>query len=98
VHSGPALPPEGRCPGCGARWAGGGDTPAAAVEAALGALDVTGIDPDALVRALFSLAPEDPRARRANITSDRREGFYRWWLFVREDPDGAAATLADALR
>jgi len=50
-----------------------------------------------VVRALFALAPEDPRARRAGITSDRREGFYRWWVFVREDPDGAAATFAEAL-
>jgi hypothetical protein len=50
-----------------------------------------------LVRALFALAPEDPRARRAGITSDRREGFYRWWVFVREDPDGAAATFVEAL-
>ena len=74
-----------------------GDTPRAAARTALVAFGVAGLDPDAVVRALFSLAPDDPRARRANVTSDRREGFYRWWVFVREDPDGAAATLAEAL-
>ena len=58
---------------------------------------VDGVDPDALVRALFALAPDDPRAVRANIISDRRDGFYRWWLFVRDDPDGARATLDAAL-
>ncbi len=56
-----------------------------------------GIEPDALVRALFALPPDDPRAVRANITSDRRDGFYRWWLFARDDPDGAGATLERAL-
>ena len=91
------MPPEGRCPGCGARWAGGGDTPAAAAATALAALGARELDPEAVVRALFALPADDPRARRAGITSDRREGFYRWWLFVREDPDGAAAALAGSI-
>ena len=58
---------------------------------------MSGPDPDELALALFALAPDDPRAARANLTSDRRDGFYRWWLFVREDPDGAAAALAEVL-
>jgi hypothetical protein len=58
---------------------------------------VPGLDADAVARALFALAPDDPRARRAGITSDRREGFYRWWVFVREDPDGVAATLGESI-
>ena len=90
------MPAEGRCPGCGARWAGGSETPQAAAAAALEAFGPAGADPEALARALFALAPDDPRARRANITSDRREGFYRWWVFALEEPDGAAAALAAA--
>ena len=87
-------PEPGSCPGCRARYAGGGDSAPSTVERALAQLGVEGLAPDALARGLFELDPDDPLALQVAITSDRRDGFYRWWLFVREDGDSAAELLA----
>lgn len=90
-------PRPGRCPGCGARFAGGGDDPPGAAALALEHLGAAGVPAEALARRLFELAPDDPLARRVAITTDRRDGFYRWWLFVRDDEGSAAALLARVL-
>lgn len=74
-------PPEpGHCPGCGARYMGGTERPHGAAEATLQAFGIAG-DPDKLARALFEVGPETGVA----VTSDRREGFYAWWVFVAPD-------------
>jgi hypothetical protein len=31
---------------------------------------------------LFRLLPSDRLNGLASVTSDRRDGFYRWWVFV----------------
>ena len=90
-------PRAGRCPGCGARFAGGGDDPPGATALALEDFGAPALPADALARRLFELAPGDPLARRAAITSDRRDGFYRWWVFVRDEDGGAESLLAEVL-
>jgi hypothetical protein len=50
-----------------------------------------------LARALFVLRADDPRAQRMAIASDERDGFYRWWVFVRAGEAEAAEVLAEAL-
>jgi hypothetical protein len=52
------------------------------------ALGVDG-DPEAAARRVFDLDPESGIA----ITSDRRDGFYAWWVFI-ADPQAARALLA----
>lgn len=85
----------GACPSCDARYEGGeGDVPGA-VTAALEGFGTHGLDPEQVARAIFRLTPADSAAQGVAITSDSRDDFYRWWLFVRA-PDGAhAAALAD---
>lgn len=96
VSDGPE-PEPGACPRCGARYAGGaGDVPGAVAEA-LAHLGAAGLPPDALARRLFEIEPPDPRAERVAITSDRRTGFYRWWLFVQAEDDEARALLEGLL-
>lgn len=93
VSDGPE-PSAGACPGCGARYAGGeGDVPGA-VARALSELGADDLPADAIARRLFEIEPPDPLAERLAITSDRRPGFYRWWLFVRAGVDGPHAALA----
>jgi hypothetical protein len=77
-------PEPGACPRCGADFAGGGPSPPAAAAAALAAWGVEGIDPDALARRLFEAGPAAAPAPAAAITSDSRDGFYLWWVFVRD--------------
>jgi hypothetical protein len=89
-----AEPVPGDCPGCGAAFAGGGGSPAEAVAAALAAWAIAGLDPEAIARRLFASDPPAAPAPAAAITSDSRDGFYLWWLFVR---DGGRAR-ADVLR
>jgi hypothetical protein len=84
-----AEPPPGACPGCGSRYAGGAQTPPAAVAAALAGWGVTGRDADAIARRLFEADPPPAPAPAVAITSDRREGFYLWWVFARGDPEDA---------
>lgn len=80
-------PAPGRCPGCDARYEGGADRPQGAARAALEAFGIDG-DPDRFARALFEADP----ATGVAITSDRRDGFYTWWVFVADD-DHARALL-----
>jgi hypothetical protein len=89
VSDGPVAPAPGACPGCGAQFAGGADTPAAAAGLSLARFAVAG-DPDTLARALFAI---DTAGRGVAITSDRRDGFYGWWIFVADTPEAV-----DALR
>jgi hypothetical protein len=76
-------PAPGACPGCGALYAGGGEGPPAGVAAALAHWGVDGIPADALALALFEAEPPPAPAPGAAITSDERDGFYLWWVFVR---------------
>lgn len=85
-------PAPGRCPGCGARFAGGGERPRDAAEAALVMCRMVG-DPDALAHALFA---EDLAGHGLAITSDRRDGFYGWWVFVADGADGELAGRSGA--
>ena len=86
-------PEPGTCPSCGAAYAGGGESPPAAAQAALAAWGIEGVDAGALARRLFEVEPAPPPAPTAAITSDRREGFYRWWLFVRGGAAGVRAAM-----
>jgi hypothetical protein len=73
----------GACPGCGARYEGGEGSAPDAVAAALVALGATDLDPAVVTDAVFRLSPADSAERGVAITSDERDDFYRWWLFVR---------------
>ncbi len=81
VTDGPSEPVPGTCPGCAARYAGGG---ASSLEGVTSALREWGMDDDpaGYLDGLFRLDPDDPAATAA-IASDEREGFYRWWVFRR---------------
>lgn len=76
------APTPGRCPGCGARYEGGTERPQGAAQAALESCGTEG-DPDRLARALFDADP----AMGVAVTSDRRDGFYAWWVFVADTHD-----------
>lgn len=93
VSDGP-TPAPGRCPGCGARYEGGGERPHDSATRALEAFGIADGDGDRLARALFDV---DDAFRGVAITTDRREGFYAWWVFVADDPD-AIALLAERAR
>jgi hypothetical protein len=80
-------PAPGACPGCGALYAGGGETPPGAVAAALAHWGIDGLPADVLAQRLFEVDPAAAPAPGAAITSDQRDGFYLWWVFVR--PGGA---------
>jgi hypothetical protein len=92
-----AEPAPGACPGCGASYAGGGASPPEGAEAALRAWGIDGLDAPALARRLFESDPHPAPAPAAAITSDSRDGFYRWWLFVRDGGRGRADVLRDLL-
>ena len=92
VSDGPE-PAPGRCPGCAARFEGGAESAPAAVAAALAALGASGLSAEAVTRRLFELDPAGDLAARAAITSDRRDGFYRWWVFVSDGGEPPAALL-----
>ena len=88
-----AEPSPGTCPGCGAAYAGGGESAPAAAAAALDHWGVAGVAADALALRLFETDPPPPPAPAAAITSDHRDGFYRWWVFVRPGGSDIAAVL-----
>ena len=69
----------GVCPDCGARYEGDGESAPAAVATALPALGADGLDAERVAHALFSVDPARCRALGVGITSDERDGFYRWW-------------------
>lgn len=84
----------GTCPGCGARYEGGeGDAPGAVAVAlrGFGADDLPATD---VLNAIFRLSSGDALASRVAVTSDHRDDFYLWWVFVREDEGSARDVLA----
>jgi len=87
-----AEPLPGACPGCGARYAGGAADAPGAVAAALAWWNLGDLDADRVSDGLFRILPGDPLNSTVTVTSDRRDGFYRWWVFVK-----ASATAADVL-
>lgn len=48
-------------------------------------------DVDVLARALFA---EDRASAGLAVTSDRRDGFYAWWVFWRDGAEQLVASLA----
>jgi hypothetical protein len=96
VADGPE-PEPGACPGCGAAFAGGGESPPEAIGLALRDWGLDGLPGEALARRLFEAGPAPAPGPAAAMTSDRREGFYRWWLFVREGERGRRAVLEELL-
>jgi hypothetical protein len=93
VTDGPE-PAPGSCPSCGAAYAGGAASPPEAAAAALREWGVAGLDPADLARRLFEAGPAAAPAPAAAITSDSRDGFYMWWVFVRD----GGRERADVLR
>jgi hypothetical protein len=87
----------GTCPNCGARFAGGGESPGEAVALAAAAWGAEDLPAEALARRLFEVEPAPAPAATAAIASDRRDGFYRWWVFVRAPAGDPAAVLREAL-
>jgi len=84
-----AEPDPGTCPGCGAHYAGGGDDARAGVAAALAWWDLRDLDADRVSGGLFRILPDDPLNSLVTVTSDRRDGYYRWWVFVAGDAEPA---------
>lgn len=82
-------PAAGTCPQCGAHYVGGTERPQEAAAAALAVCGATG-DPDRVARGLFGVASDVGVA----LTSDRRDGFYMWWVFVADDPEARVRLLA----
>jgi len=95
--AGSAEPSPGRCPGCDAPFAGGGSS---APEGVALALSQWGIDLPAerITRGLFETEALPAPAPTAAITSDRRDGFYLWWVFVRPGEAGVAGVLRGLTR
>ena len=87
----------GTCPGCGARYEGGEGAAGDAVRTALTALGAGDLDPAQVTDAVFRLAPAESADRGVAITSDARDGFYLWWLFVAQQGDGGPADAVRAL-
>lgn len=87
-------PRAGECAGCGAAIAGGGASAPEGVEMALSAWGAD-LPADDVARALFARDPAPAPVPTAAITSDRREGFYLWWVFVRPGPAGVGQTLRE---
>ena len=52
---------------------------------------------EALARRLFEVDPAPAPAPTAAIASDRRDGFYRWWVFACTGDGDPAAVLRGAL-
>lgn len=90
-------PASGTCAGCGAAHAGGGASPPEAVEAALAEWGVAGLDAGAVAQRLFEVDPPPAPEPAAAITSDQRDDFYRWWVFVRPGARAAGEVLRGLL-
>jgi hypothetical protein len=93
VSEGSRAPAPGRCPGCEARFASDAERPEVAVAALLAKLGLDDVPAERLTRRLFELPSHHALAGQAEVTSDRREGFYRWWAFAREDGPDAQGPL-----
>ncbi len=90
-----AEPAAGRCPGCDATLDGGAESAPLAVRALLEAIGARDVDADRIARDVFRMDPADP-ATPITVASDERDGFYRWWVFVRAgvDPRRAIQDIA----
>jgi hypothetical protein len=84
-----AEPAPGICPGCGAHYAGGGDDARAGVAAALAWWGLGDLDTDRVSDGLFRIPPSDTLNGLVSVTSDHRDGYYRWWVFVADGADPA---------
>jgi len=64
----------------------------------LEALGISDVTPDRVALALFTLTAEQARDIGITITSDERDGFYRWWVFLHagDDPRELVSRLLDA--
>jgi len=87
----------GACASCGARYEGGEGSAPDAVQAALVAFGADALDAAAVTDAVFRLTPAESAEKGVAITSDARDDFYRWWLFVRTGGDGDAVAVLSAL-
>ena len=87
----------GACPGCGARYEGGESSAPDAVRTALAGFGADALDPVAMTDAVFRLTPADSAERGVAITSDARDDFYRWWLFVRAGDHGDVIAVLSAV-
>lgn len=92
VSDGPE-PVPGTCPGCGAVYGGGGDTPPQAASSFLEQQGLAGISAEGLARGLFEIDADGELGRRVAVTSDERQAFYRWWLFALPGQGEALGTL-----
>lgn len=94
MHDGVGEPSPGNCPRCDARIEGGGDDARSAVGLLLAAIG-SDLDVDTVTRGLFSVNAAHPLADRVALTSDTRDGFYRWWIALRgDDPAKLLSALA----
>lgn len=90
-------PAPGVCAGCGALYAGGSASPPLAVADALSHWGAGDLAPDALALRLFEVEPLPSPAPTAAITSDQRDDFYLWWVFVRPGEQGVGAVFQGLL-
>ena len=90
-------PAPGTCAGCGAQYAGGAQTPPAAVAAALAHWGVEGLSADALAVRLVEVETAPAPAPTVAITSDQRDDFYLWWVFARPGEAGVTALFQELL-
>jgi hypothetical protein len=91
-------PAPGTCPTCAARYAGGGDDARGGVAAALAFWGIGDLAAETVTAGLFGLVPGDALERTVVVTSDRRDGFYRWWVFVAAGADLHTTLAAAAAR
>ena len=95
------APPEpGHCPHCHARFEGDGESAPEAVALALEAFGLEDMAAGDVATALFTVTPQRAREIGFSIASDERDGFYRWWVFLRDgaDPRETVSRLSDAAR
>lgn len=55
------------------------------------------LDPAAVTAAVFRLTSGESADKGVAITSDERDDFYRWWLFVRLPAGVPAADVLGAI-
>jgi hypothetical protein len=92
-----AEPAPGSCAGCGTLFAGGGESPPAAVAAALAHWGIDGVPAGDLARRLFEVDPPPLPEPGVAITSDQRDDFYLWWVFVHTGDAGVGDVLRGLL-
>ena len=81
---------EASCPSCRASAIGGTNSPLEAAAAVGQALGIGSGQIDDVAATLFSIDPEHPLSDTIAITSDQRDGFYRWWVVIAANADPVA--------